>query len=118
MGCLCCQHHQFARRIACLQTEQLTGLSILVQAVATIRKFSKRKDKIAQAVKKIDIAEETVFANGLPLGFYSVVSEGVHNFHAREKKKTMVAALPKHRVIRMTPRRFKNKLYFPFFFIL
>jgi hypothetical protein len=87
MGCLCCQHQQFARRIACLQTEQLTGLSILVQAIATIRKFSKRKDKIAQAVKKIDIAEEMVFANGLPLGFYSVVSEGVHIFHAREKKR-------------------------------
>ena len=38
-------------------------------------------------MKKIDIAEETAFANGLPLGFYSVVSEGVHIFHAREKKK-------------------------------
>ena len=87
MGCLCCQHHQFARRIACIQIEQRTGLSILAQAVATIRKFSKCKNKshIMDSPNPIDVEGKTQFVNGVPKNLFIEVSKGVHKFHDFKK---------------------------------
>ena len=55
----------------------------------TVRKFSRFKiiDVIADALQTVDIEEETVFANGMPLKFFKSVSHGIHEFHDKKKKK-------------------------------
>lgn len=55
----------------------------------TVRKFSKFKkiDAIADAIPKVDVEEETVFANGMPLKFFTAVSDGIHEFHDKKKKR-------------------------------
>ena len=66
-------------------------INIIVTSMAAknVRKFSKFK-KIAvieKSIDHIDIADETSFANGMPLGFFKNVSQGIHKFHDFKKGK-------------------------------
>ena len=42
---------------------------------------------ITNALQKVNVEEETVFTNGIPLIFFSAVSNGIHEFHEKKKKK-------------------------------
>ena len=60
---------------------------ITKKAAQTVRKFCKEKKlkKIIKGIKPISIANETKFANGKPVGFFSSVSQGIHQFQKSKK---------------------------------
>lgn len=59
-------------------------------AAKNVRKFSKFKKfaVIEKSIDPIDIANETAFANGMPLCFYKNISQGIHKFHDFKKAKS------------------------------
>ena len=59
-------------------------------AVKTVRKFTKCKNihKISGQIPAINIEEETNFANGKPIGFFTAVSEGIHKFSDYKKERS------------------------------
>ena len=59
-------------------------------AAKNVRKFSKFKKfaVIEKSIDPIDIANETAFANGMPLGFFKNISQGIHKFHDFKKAKS------------------------------
>ena len=59
------------------------------KAAKTVRKFSKFKkiNVIAEGIPKIDVEDETAFANGMPLNFFISVSKGIHEYHEKKEKR-------------------------------
>lgn len=66
-----------------------------MKAAKTIRMFSKEKKtyKTVNAIQPINITEETFFANGKHVRFYSTVSHRIQQFH-KTKKVNITASDP------------------------